>query len=427
MRRTRSRWIVAASAILLLNAAIEAARRPRYGGELRVETRAALRSPAPAEAAGDPTEEALRMALLSQVFETLVRTDEAGQIEPWLATGWTHEPDRKRWLFISRTGVMQHNASVWTPPDGVISVSDKKPLGEILRDLSQPVNAIVVRGSDGTLAGTGPFRIAHWESGKQARLEAHEEYWKGRPYLDAVEIRTVAGSRGRLLDLELAKTDVAEAEVTDVRRLRQQGVAVQVSKPMDTLALVFENQQIPAATREAVALAIDRPSIQRVLLDRQGDISGALLPQWLSGYAFLFTTEHDLGRAKALARGSVPLALDYDHEDPLIRSIAERIAVNASEAGLTLRAGRGACDVRLRRLPLMSYEARQALDAYAAILGVSLPQTTSAYEAELALLKSFRVIPLFHLPLVYALRANVRNWTTISRLDGVWLESGTKP
>jgi hypothetical protein len=75
----------------------------------------------------------------------------------------------------------------------------------------------------------------------------------------------------------------------------------------------------------------------------------------------------------------------------------------------------------------MSSEARQALEAYAAMLGVSLPQTTSPYEAELALLKAFRVIPLFHLPLVYALRGNVRNWTTISRLDGVWLESGTKP
>jgi MarR-like DNA-binding transcriptional regulator SgrR of sgrS sRNA len=367
------------------------------------------------------------MALLSQIFETLVRTDEIGQIQPWLATGWTHEPDRKRWVFTARTGVMLHNGSVWPPPDGVVSVPDKKPLGEILRDLSKPVNAIVVRGPDGTLAGTGPFRIAHWQSGKMARLEADEAYWQGRPYLDAVELRTVAGSRERLLDLELAKTDVAEAEVTDVRPLRQKGVAVQVSKPMDRLALVFENPQIPAATRQAVALAIDRPSIQRVLLDRQGDISGALLPQWLSGYAFLFTTERDLGRAKTLARGSVPLALDFDREDPLIRSIAERIAVNASEAGLTLRAGRGACDVRLRRLPLVSSEARQALEAYAAMLGVSLPQTTSPYEAELAVLKAFRVIPLFHLPLVYALRGNVRNWTTISRLDGVWLESGTKP
>src|SRR5205085_7299695 len=43
-------------------------------------------------------------------------------------------------------------------------------------------------------------------------------------------------------------------EVTDVRPLRQKGVAVQVSKPMDTLALVFENPQVPAATREALEI-----------------------------------------------------------------------------------------------------------------------------------------------------------------------------
>jgi peptide/nickel transport system substrate-binding protein len=350
-----------------------------------------------------------------------------GQTEAWLATGWRHEPDHNRWVFTARTGVMLHNGSIWAPPDGIVAVSDKQAIADILRCLSQPSNAIAVRGPDGTLAGTGPFRIAHWKSGETVRLEAHEAYWQGRPYLDVVEVRTVAGSRDRLLDLELAKTDVAEAAVTDVRRLRQQGLAVQVSKPMDTLALVFENSQVPAATREAVVLAIDRLAIQRVLLDRQGDISGALLPQWLSGYAFLFTSERDLARAKILARGAAPLEFDYDHADPLIRSIAERIAVNASEAGLVLRAGRGVCDVRLRRLPLMSSEPRRALDAYAAMLGASIPQTSSAYEAEFALLKAFRVIPLFHLPLVYALRDNVRNWTTPSRLDDVWLESGTKP
>jgi hypothetical protein len=392
-----------------------------------VETQAALGSPDPVQVVTDPAEEALRVALLSQVFETLVRSNETGQIQAWLATGWTHEPDRKRWVFRSRTGIMLHNGSVWEPPGGIVPVSDKKPISDILRDVSQPLNAIAARGPDGTLAGTGPFRIARWKSGEIVRLEAHEEYWQGRPYLDAVEVRTVAGSRERLLDLELAKTDVAEAAVTDVRRLRQQGVAVQVSRPMDTLALVFENSQVPAATREAVALAIDRPSIQRVLLDRQGEISGALLPQWLSGYAFLFTMERDLGRAKTLARIAAPLVFNYDHGDPLIRSIAERIAVNASEAGLVLRAGpHGVCDVRLRRLPLKSPEPHQALDAYAAMLGVSIRQTTSAYEVEFALLKAFRVIPLFHLPLVYALRDNVRNWTTASRLDDVWLEGGRK-
>ena len=39
----------------------------------------------------------------------------------------------------------------------------------------------------------------------------------------------------------------------------------------------------------ALALAGDRSASHAVLFQRQGEISGALLPQWLSGYAFLFS------------------------------------------------------------------------------------------------------------------------------------------
>jgi MarR-like DNA-binding transcriptional regulator SgrR of sgrS sRNA len=362
------------------------------------------------------------VALLSQVFETLVRIDERGEIQPWLATSWTHDAVAKRWVFVPRTGVTLHNGSPWTPPGGAISVSDGKPIEQILRDLAKPANAIVVRDADGTLLGTGPFRIVRWEPGKTARLEAHDAYWRGRPFLDAVEIQMGRGIREQLLDLELAKTDVAEAAVTDVRRLRQRGIEVQISKPSDTLALVFENSRVPQATREALALGIDRGAMQRVLLDRQGEVSAALLPQWLSGYAFLFPVVRDLARGRTLAHDQRPLRFVCDRDDALLRSLAERIAVDAGEAGITLSLVSGSTDVRLRRLPLMSMDAGLALEDFAAILGVPSPHGSSPYETERQLLGDFRVIPLFHLPAVYALGKNVRNWTPGWRLDDVWLE-----
>lgn len=422
MKLTRSQSIAAASALLLLSPVLQAARRPRYGGELRIETRTAIPSADLSEEPADLEQRGMKIALLGQVFESLVRMDENGQLKPWLAAGWTHEPARRRWVFAARANVVLHDGSIWAPPDGVITVPDSKPIGEILLELSQPAAAIVVRAPNGTPAGTGPFRIAHWEPGKMVQLEAHERYWRGRPYLDAVQIRTVPEARERLLNLDLGKTDAAEVQVTEIRRLQQAGIAVQVSRPADGLALVFETSRVPVTTREALSLSIDRSAIQRVLLDRQGDISGALLPQWLSGYAFLFRSERNLVRAKTLAKGALPLTFGYDRDDLLIRSIGERIAVNATEAGLTLRYSGGACDVRLKRLPLMSLNVLQALNDYAGMLGVSLPQTASPYDAELALLDHFRVIPLFHLPSVFALRGNVRNFTAPWRLDDVWLD-----
>jgi MarR-like DNA-binding transcriptional regulator SgrR of sgrS sRNA len=358
---------------------------------LRVETRAA--EPLPDGA----------------VFETLVRFDEHGDPQPWLATSWTHDPGRKKWVFAARANVVLHSGAAWSPRP--IEVADDRPLLAILRDLARPSAA--VRGEDG--AGTGPFRVA----GHGPALQAHDLYWAGRPYLDAVEIRTGRTLKDQEIDLEAGKTDVAEILPTDSRRMKQKGLAISSTQPLETLALVFENPRVSDAAREALALSIDRGAIHSVLLQKQGEASGALLPRWLSGYSFVFPTTRNVARAKQLA-ASLPLAFAYDRQDALLRPIGERIAVNASEAGVTLRNAPGPADVRLVRLPITSRDAVSSLEDIAAILKIKLPEGASeAYEIESGLLSGFRVIPLVHLPQVWATRGNVRNWP---QLADVWLE-----
>ena len=51
---------------------------------------------------------------------------------------------------------------------------------------------------------------------------------------------------------------------------------------------------------QALSLAIDRAAIVNVLLQRQGEPAGSLLPQWLSGYAFLFPAEVNVVDAKKI-------------------------------------------------------------------------------------------------------------------------------
>ena len=174
---------------------------------------------------------------------------------------------------------------------------------------------------------------------------------------------------------------------------------------------------------------------------------GALLPNWLTGYAFLFPAAVDLQRARE-ARGevhSVPAwTMSYDASDPLARVIAERIALNASDAGLTLQAvplqtvalqsrSSAVAELRLVRMPLPSLDARVALSELAASLGLPSPiydgdSAYSLYAAESALLQSRRVIPLLHLRAATALSANVMGWHEDSdgawHLPDVWLEAG---
>ena len=143
------------------------------------------------------------------------------------------------------------------------------------------------------LLGAG-FTIARWEAGRLAVYEADENAVGGRPFLAGVEILLGRSLRDQASDLDLGKADVVELGPNDLRR-QPAGRRMWTSSPVRVLALVFAPHFEDARLREALALAVDRSAIHTVLLQRQGEISGALLPQWLSGYAFLFPGK--IGRA----------------------------------------------------------------------------------------------------------------------------------
>ena len=279
------------------------------------------------------------------------------------------------------------------------------------------------------------FSITRWEGGRQAAYSANESATGGRPFVDEVEIQMGRPLRDQVIDLELGKADIVELGWNELRR-SSPNRRIWTSAPVRLLALVFTSRITDARVREALALVIDRSAIHSVLLQRQGEISGGFLPQWISGYAFLFPTAQDTAKARSLT-GSLPSAarsLALSFEDPALRSIAERIALNARDAGLALSAGPNTNpDVRLMEVRITSSMPSQALAGVAAALGLPEPPHTGSPEALFAaerfLLNDFRVIPLFHLPDVYGVGPRVKGDPGISRLgewrfENVWLEGG---
>lgn len=394
----RYRWIAAVVSVasVLLPAGIV---RVRYGGTLRIETSEA--------------EEIGGTRFAGQIYEALVRGDNRGEMKPWLATSWVHDATAREWIFSPRKNVSLADGSLWSPDENTFKISDTKPSDEIL------IEAGMV---DRSVVESGPFRVANQRSSEFVRLIANENYWDGRPFLDSIEILMGRPRRDQLLDFELKKADVVEADVTDIKTLKQPNTAVQISKPLETVALIFDNAKTSRAVREAAALSIDRSAMHRVMLDRQGEVSGALLPQWISGYAFLFPTMRDLQRAKDLAPPGTALSLCSDGRDKLLRSLADRIALDISQAGIVVRQGTKACEARLIRLPIRSVNPQQALLYLASELNVAAPRWGSSYTMECELLRDFQVVPLFQLPLVYVLRPNVKNWSAQWDLADVWLE-----
>lgn len=428
------RWLVASS---LLVASAAAATRPHYGGTLRVAMQAAPVSLDPASPGG-----AAPANVSSLVFEKLVRWGTGGNLEPALATSWESDPARQRWQLRLRTGVRFHDGSPLTsdvvaaslrlanPNWRVIALGDAviiecdSPNPYLPAELARARNAIVKR--DGKLAGTGPFGISEWQPGKRLLLTAQDEYWGGRPFVDTIQVDMARNTRDQKLALDLGRVDVIEMAPEQVQRAKAEGRKIVSSRPAELIALVFAHDpQSPEQKRlrQALALSVDRQSIKSVLLQGVGGPAGGLLPNWMTGYGFLFSTEAGLARAQQ-ARAEVPRAplwtIGYDAADPMARLIAERVNLNARDAGMRLQVTTApAADLRVVRVPLDSLEPHVALASAAAGLGITSPRLAGAsvedlYSAESALLQSQRVIPLLHLPVAYGVSGRVNDFA----LDG---------
>ena len=440
------------SSVMVGALAANAETRPQYGGVLHVAMRAAPTSLDPADTT--QPESFARRSLTLVMFDTLVTIDE-NRVQPALATSWQtlqgNQQGNQHWQFRIRGGVKFHDGTalsaetvaaslraanpswnVSADADSVVIERDR-PDPELLAELALPRNAIVKRNPDSTPSGTGPFHIVDWQPGKKLALAAEENCWRGRPYLDAIEIELGKSYRDQMTALELGRADLVEVAPEQTRRVSLEGHRLASSDSIELLALLFARDAASAdekLLRQALALSVERGSIRSVLLQGAGQAAASILPNWMSGYGFVFPTDPDLPRARN-ARAQVhaiPVwTVGYDGADPVARLLAERIALNARDAGLSLQPTASAsADLRLVRIPLASPDPWIALANAAAVAGIpaGVPagkdsgSVEDLYAAESAMLATQRIIPLFHLPVSYAASATLKDWAL--RADGSW-------
>ncbi len=425
--------------------------RPHYGGTLRVMLQSApdtLVLPANAT----PADYWDIARTLSLIGDTLVKLDVQGRPQPALALSWQSDASARHWQFTLRRGVKFHDGSAASPAaiaqilgtlhpgwnvrasaDSAL-IDSETAMPSLLAELALPRNLLLKPNikDNRVPIGTGPFLVAEWEPGKLLKLAASEESWAGRPFVDAVEIEFVKSLRDQTVALELDKVDVIEAAPQAATGSQRHNTSL--SLPVELLALVFSanSKAQDPRLREALALTIDRKPIQSVLLKGAGEPAASILPNWMTGYTAVFSAQANPQRARAvLADSRQPaLTLSYDARDPQAQLIAERIALNAREVGITVQVSlSGAEDIRLMRVVLPSPDPATSLTEAARQLGL-LPAATSAtlrgsslddlYQAERSVLDGYTVIPLFHLPLASAASARLRGWAP-DRL-GTWSE-----
>ena len=481
MKLSRSRLIAAASLLIVACTISSASSRPRYGGTVRILLHERFNSLDPL---GDDDHPAARDRVCALLFDTLTQMDAQGHAHPRLAATWRADAGNRVWYFNLRLANFQ-DGSVVTAPDVVASLTHRNEGWRVTSIDQQTVRievpvaiphmpellalsrfSIIKRNSDNSLVGSGPYRLNAWQAGERVVLSANDDYWGGRPYPDSIEFQLGASLRDQLLERQLGQYSAADLAVDQLRQLEQSNQNLQLSRPSDLLVLLFLQPDVSTSgarpgrkpvdprVREALSNAINRNAINNVILQKRGTLASGILPQWLTGYEFLFPSGTNLDRAKELrsdAAGLViisPIALAYDFSDPVAKLAAERIAVDAREAGIVVqpygephvanksaRAGMNA-DAVLLRLPLESVQPAVALAAALDDMGLADPTTAplnagrleDVFELEGKSLADFRVIPIAHVSEAVWLNNNVHNWVQGPagdwNLDQLWIEGG---
>ncbi|MBV8206556.1 MAG: hypothetical protein JO041_07175 [Acidobacteria bacterium] len=480
MKPTALRLLATSSAAALLLAGwAGAATRPHYGGTLRVFLGAA---PDAGQAgsfsltgAGAEFTAGNAGSLASLVFDTLVMADDNGGLEPGLALSWSSDAGFRRWQFRLRPGVKFHSGEPLTAAAAAASLTavvpgcraslfEPRPLSEqpgllesggagesvvvecdaphpeLAAQMASPSAAISHRSSAGALEGTGPFRLSSWQPGSRAVFTAFEGCWAGRPYLDTIEITMHQDLRDQQLALQLGRADVVEASPGQPIS----GVRVSASAPAKLVALVFSENSAAVAderVRQAFSLAADRATIAGILLQGAAEPAWGVLPNWISGYEFLFRGANDEARARQLraeARAGAPITVAVAASgDAQLRLVAERIVLNARDAGfdVQLTADLRRADAAITAVPLGSADPGAALVTAAELLRRPRPQfqdasLTAAWQAERSMLAGTWIVPIVHAGAAWALSPRVHDWAARRdgrwRLDEVWLEDSVK-
>ena len=445
MKRIAFRLLVASSVFLTLAAV--ARTRPRYGGTLRIEI------------SGTGWEDDGIARKL--VGETLTTIDDKGQVQPALALRWETLNGGRRWQFWLRPGIKFHDGSILsaTAVAQALSASSCKncpwrsaraagetvifesesPMPLLPAQLSGTRYAVTKIGDDGAVIGTGPFRVQSTNAGATV-LKSFDDYWQAAPFLDRIELAGGRTLRDQWLDLSVGRADVVEVPADQVRRAQQERIRIAPTDDINLIALTIESGNSAlqdVRIRQAISESIDRSSLLNVIFQRQGETTGTLLPNWLTGFGPLFPSTRNLDHAREL-RGQwiapiPPLTIGYDPAETTSQLLAERIALNIREIGITVQAVARMqnADMYVRRATLPSMDASVALEGLATELrtGAGTPDDTTpeaVFRRESVILTDYRAVPLLYVPDAYATSERVHNWRLAANgslaLTEVWTE-----
>ena len=417
------RLVLPLLALLILLAPPPAATAaPKAGGVLKV---ALLRDPT----GWDPhlNYGATTYSFQNNIYEQLVRHSTKGALEPALALRW-ETPDPTTYVFHLRKDVRFHSGNPFTADDvkfsierildpntnatrarefavvQAVTVVDPATVRITLKQPSAPFLELLTAGEAVMIdakwaraggdfkkatSGTGPFKLGPFETGVRYSLVKNPDYWEAPlPYLDRIELSTIAKDEQRVSALRTGAVELAEYIPWQEIKTLEKDPAVRVHVGYDTFNVIRLNPKRPpfdnAKVRQAFNYLVDRKEIIDLAWGGIGRPFGAgLIPEghWAFPRALQSTWSYDVARAKRLLAeaGLNPAAtkLTFDSTTLSVHmDSAQIIVTQLQRAGFTqvdLEAdgrARPAAEAGLRRVPADDGRLQPAVGGPGLLLGL---------------------------------------------------------
>lgn len=258
---------------------------------------------------------AIPQALMSNVYQGLVRINSAGEIEPELATSWELSADGTEYTFQLREGVRFSNGDgfdaatakfsidrvqeSWT--NGLAAQMDIVAATEVIDPLTlrvtlaEPSNnwlwsmgtligAMMTPNGIETLAtepiGTGPYTVAQWAVGESLIFEANPSYWGEPPATPTAAIRYFSDATATTNALQSGDVDLVWAmQAPELLDNLPEEYHVDVGTTNGELVLSMNNEVAPfddVRVRQAVMFAVDRQAIIDTVYEGHGIDTGGI-------------------------------------------------------------------------------------------------------------------------------------------------------
>lgn len=369
-RRRIAGTVLAASGVLLSACA------PNHGTPAR-ETVVVATQAAPASLDFTSTGgAAVPQAMMGNVYETLVRIDDTGTPQPFLATSWEESADGTEYTFRLREDVTFSDGTPFSADTAAFSIDYvtqhwtnglKKQMDAVKTARAVDPHTLVVTlhapdpdwlWSMGTLTGammapasidrlstdplgTGPYRVASFRVGEAITFHARDDYWGGTVARDAA-IRYFDDSTAAVNALRTGDADVVWAmQAPQLLGALPDDITVDIGTTNGEVLFSMNNNRAPfddPDVRRAAAYAIDRDAINAVVYNGLAtDTGGAPVPPtdpWYTGKNFY---PFDPDRARELLDGRTPEVTITVPNLAYAQTASELIYSQLSDVGFRVR------------------------------------------------------------------------------------------